>query len=164
MPISATGSNDLAGLRAPPPNEKFAVQDTLAHQLRHLGARNGLEAAQRLHRLLPGGSSPRYPLAPVEVLDDQFCSAVWPTFLITMLDLQVGGLSEENGSCINNFAVEHPHFFELARVGTYDPSTMSEDEFVEIVENGLRIYNCMTDNELRAIQNASAHALASFGE
>ena len=31
MPISATGSNDLAGLRVRPPTDKFAVQDTLAH-------------------------------------------------------------------------------------------------------------------------------------
>ena len=84
--------------------------------------------------------------------------------LITMLSLQLGGVSEESGNCIKNFAVKHPHFFELARVGTFDPSMVSKGEFVEIVEDGLRIYNCMTDDELRAIQKASAHALASFGE
>ena len=33
---------------------------------------------------------------------------------------------------------------ELERTGTFDPSAMSEDEFVEIVEDGLRLYNCMT--------------------
>ena len=84
--------------------------------------------------------------------------------LITMLSIQLGGLSEESGDCIKNFAVEHPHFFELTRVGTFDASATSEDEFVEIVEDGLRLYHCMTGDELRAMQKASAHALASFGE
>ncbi len=41
---------------------------------------------------------------------------------------------------------------------------MSEGGFVEIVEDGLRLYGCMTDDELRATKKASAHALASFDE
>ena len=53
---------------------------------------------------------------------------------------------------------------ELATVGTFNPAMMSEDEFVEIVEDGLRIYNCMNDGELKAMQKASAHALSSFGD
>ena len=81
-----------------------------------------------------------------------------------MLAPQVGPVSEESGSCIQAFAVEHSHFMELARVGTFDPAMMSEDEFVEIVEDGLRIYNCMNDGELKAMQKASAHALSSFGD
>ena len=84
--------------------------------------------------------------------------------LVTMLSPQVGGLSEGSAICITNFAVVHSHLMELARVGAFDPSAMSEDEFVEIVEDGLRLYNCMNDDELRALQNAMAHALASFGE
>ena len=67
-------------------------------------------------------------------------------------------------SCILDFAVEHAHFFEAARVGTFDPSAMSQEEFVEIVEDGLRIYDCMTDDELRLMQRAAAIALASFGQ
>ena len=72
-------------------------------------------------------------------------------------------------SCILDFAVEHPHLFEAARVGTFDPSAMSEEEFVEIVDDGLRLFNCMTDDELRLMQRAAAIALvsialASFGQ
>ena len=55
------------------------------------------------------------------------------------------------------------------RVGTFDPSAMSEEEFVEIVDDGLRLFNCMTDDELRLMQRAAAIALvsialASFGQ
>ena len=84
--------------------------------------------------------------------------------ITTLLSVQFGGISEETGACIMNFAVEHPHFFELTRVGAFDESTMSEDEFSEIVEDGARIYGCMTDDELRALQEAEAHALATFGK
>ena len=84
--------------------------------------------------------------------------------LITMLGPQVGGLSEETSTRIKQVAAKHPHFFELARAGTYDAEAMSQDQFVEIVEDGLRLYHCMTDDELRALQREAAHVLATFGE
>ena len=90
--------------------------------------------------------------------------ATYGCILVAMLSPQVGGLTEGSVICIQDFSVEQPLFKKLARVGTLDPSMMSEEEFVEILEDGLRLYQCMTDDELRAIQKASAHALASFGE
>ena len=41
---------------------------------------------------------------------------------------------------------------------------MSQEEFIEIVDDGLRLFNCMTDDELRLMQRAAAIALASFGQ
>ena len=84
--------------------------------------------------------------------------------LITKLGPQVGGLSEETSTRIKQVAAKHLHFFELARAGTYDAEAMSQDQFVEIVEDGLRLYHCMTDDELRALQREAAHVLATFGE
>ena len=81
-----------------------------------------------------------------------------------MLSIQLGGLTEETTDCLQDFAVEHPHFFELTRFGEFDPSAMSQEEFVEIADDGLRLFNCLTDDELRLMQRASAVALASFGQ
>ena len=82
--------------------------------------------------------------------------------ITAMLGVQVGGLTEESGACVHNFAVEHPHFLEVARVGTFDPSAMSASEFEEIAADGLRLFECLTEDELKEIQAATARALASF--
>ncbi len=82
--------------------------------------------------------------------------------LIAGLSPQVGGLTDESASCIRAFANEHPHFLEVARVGAFDASSMSESEFAEISADGFQVLDCLTDDELKAIQEVAARALGSF--
>ena len=84
--------------------------------------------------------------------------------LVAALSPQIGGLSEESGTCIVSLDVEHLHLMEAVRVGTFDPSTMDQEQFVEIVEDGLRLYSCLTDKELRGLQTLAARAMSSLGE
>ena len=80
-----------------------------------------------------------------------------------MLSIQLGGLTDETNSCILAFSLDHPHFFELLRVGAFDSSVMSQEEFIEIVNDGQQVLHCLNDDELRLMQRSAAVGIASFG-
>ncbi len=43
---------------------------------------------------------------------------------------------------------------------SYDPSAMAANDFVEIADDGLRLYECVNDDELRRMQEFSVSALS----
>lgn len=83
--------------------------------------------------------------------------------IVALLLFHLGGVSEESAACVATFATEHPHFLDLARVGTFDPEAMDQSRFEEIAADGLLLFDCLTDDELKAMQVTAARALASFG-
>ena len=75
-------------------------------------------------------------------------------------DSQGGGLSEESLSCVADFAREHQHYVALINPDSYDPSAMSPSEYAEIGDDGLRLWQCLSDEEIRRMQEVSLSALA----
>ena len=73
---------------------------------------------------------------------------------------QGGGLSDESLSCVADFAREHTHYVALINPYSYDPSAMAPSDFVEIADDGLRVWDCLTDDEIRRMQGFSLGALA----
>ena len=43
---------------------------------------------------------------------------------------------------------------------SYDPSAMAANDFVEIADDSLRLYECVNDDELRRMQEFSVSALS----
>ena len=73
---------------------------------------------------------------------------------------QGGGLSEESLSCVADFAREHQHYVALINPDSYDLSTMAASEVTEIADDGLRMWQCLSDEEIRRMQEVSLGALA----
>ena len=64
----------------------------------------------------------------------------------------VGELSDESTDCLTEFGRAHPLYVGLVNPATHDPATMSTSELVEIAADGLRMYSCVSDDELRRMQ------------
>lgn len=90
-----------------------------------------------------------------------FTAATFGRMFAAMLSAQVGGLDEDSASCIEAFAVAHPHFLVLVSTGLLDPSAIGQDEAVELAGDGLRLLQCLSDDALRALENLAAHALTT---
>ena len=73
---------------------------------------------------------------------------------------QGGGLSEESLSCVADFARERQHYVALINPDSYDLSTMAASEVTEIADDGLRMWQCLSDEEIRRMQEVSLGALA----
>ena len=43
---------------------------------------------------------------------------------------------------------------------SYDPSAMTPSDFLEIAEDGLRLYECVNEDELRRMQEFAVSALS----
>ena len=73
---------------------------------------------------------------------------------------QGGGLSDDTLSCVETFAREHPHYVALINPASYDMTAMSPSDISEIADDGLRMLNCYTPEELERVQQVSTGALA----
>ncbi len=70
-----------------------------------------------------------------------------------------GPLTEGTASCLADFARDHPHYTALINAHAYDASAMSADELAEIADDGLKTWDCMTDEEVQRMQSLSLGAL-----
>ena len=48
----------------------------------------------------------------------------------------------------------------MINLDSYDPSPMTPSEFLEIAEDGLRLYECVNEDELRRMQEFAVSALS----
>ncbi len=72
----------------------------------------------------------------------------------------VGELSDESTDCLTEFGRAHPLYVGLVNPATHDPATMATSELVEIAADGLRMYNCVSDDELRRMQEFGVSAFS----
>ena len=88
-------------------------------------------------------------VTPEEGYDDIF---------VSITEATVGELSDESRSCLFDFAMNHPHYVSLVNPDTFDPSVMTPEQVLEIADDGVRMYSCLNDDELRRMQAFSASA------
>ncbi|MCE2466115.1 MAG: hypothetical protein J4G01_08640, partial [Dehalococcoidia bacterium] len=67
--------------------------------------------------------------------------------------------SEESHSCIVEFALEHSHYIDLVRQYSEQSETLAAEDFLEIAEDGFKVFSCLTDDELAQFQIAHAQNL-----
>ena len=78
---------------------------------------------------------------------------------VAMSVSQAGGLSEESISCLTDFAREHPHYVALIDPDSYDLAAMSAEEIAEIADDGLKTWDCLTDEEIARTQGVGVSAM-----
>ncbi|MCE2403807.1 MAG: hypothetical protein J4F43_01470 [Dehalococcoidia bacterium] len=65
----------------------------------------------------------------------------------------LGAASDDSRACMIEFAGSHSHYIELARTAAADPGGLTDEEYLELVEDGLKVFSCMTEEELAQFQN-----------
>ena len=73
--------------------------------------------------------------------------------------IRIWAASDDTG-CVETFAREHPHYVALINPDSYDMTAMSPSDISEIADDGLRMWNCHTPEELERVQQVSTGALA----
>ena len=79
---------------------------------------------------------------------------------VAITDSQGGGLSEESLMCVADFARGHPHYVALINPDSIDQSSMTPSEISEIADDGLRMWECLNDDEVRRMQAVSLAAIS----
>ncbi len=79
---------------------------------------------------------------------------------VSVIGSQTGGLGDDSQACITEFAGGHPRYAALVNPTLLDFSSMGIEDLVEIADNGVKVWECFTDEELLRMQNVYAGALA----
>ncbi len=79
---------------------------------------------------------------------------------VSVIESQTGGLSDNSRACITEFAGGHPRYIALVNPTSLDFSSTSVEDLVEIADNGVRMWECFTDEEVLRMQKVYTGALA----
>ena len=64
----------------------------------------------------------------------------------------MGASSDESQACVVEFISAHSHYIELVRAFQDHAKDLSEADFLEIAEDGFKLFSCLTDEELAQFQ------------
>ena len=64
----------------------------------------------------------------------------------------LGLTTEDSHACVVEFTSTHSHYVDLARQAAADVASLTEEEHLEVAEDGWGLFNCMTDEELAGFQ------------
>ena len=78
---------------------------------------------------------------------------------VSVIGSQTGGLSDNSRACITEFASGHPRYVALVNPTLLDFSSTSIEDLVEIADNGIKVWECFTDEELLRMQTVYTAAL-----
>ena len=78
---------------------------------------------------------------------------------VTGMEGIIGDLTEESAGCFLSFASSNPAYVALLARGLESAWNMSAAEFVEVTDVGVESYDCLTDEELRKVQEAVTKSL-----
>ena len=79
--------------------------------------------------------------------------------LVAIISSVIGGLSDESRSCMSDFMDSNPDYVNAGSFG-YDPSMMTEEEFLDISDQGVEEINrCFDENEFLRIQSLLVNML-----
>ncbi len=72
----------------------------------------------------------------------------------------LGATADSSRACLTGFASEHAEFIDLARDAMEDPDALSEDEYLEVANDSLLVFRCLTEDELVAFQERHLPSMA----
>ena len=75
-------------------------------------------------------------------------------------DTLIEGLSEASRGCLTDFLGGHPDYAALVNPAAYDASALSPDQLASIAEAGLRVWDCLDEDEILRMQKVNVRALS----
>ena len=66
----------------------------------------------------------------------------------------MGVTSDDSHACVIEFSLTHGHYVELARKAAADPTALTPEEYLELAEDGWKLFNCMTEEALALFQRS----------
>ena len=76
-----------------------------------------------------------------------------------ILTLGMGVTSEDSRACVLDFVSAHGHYIELVQAFAEHAEDLSPEDFLEIAEDGWKLFNCLTDEELAQFQENYAPSM-----
>ena len=64
----------------------------------------------------------------------------------------MGAETDESHACVVAFSAEHGHYVESVRAFSDHAEDLTPEDFVEIAEDGFKLFSCLTDEELAQFQ------------
>ena len=98
--------------------------------------------------------------AATDALSGCISDETYVQIFVAITESLAGGLGDGSRGCLEAFGRDHPDYVGLIRAGIYGTTAMTAAEFRGIVEDGLGMFECLSDGELRRIQALAAEALS----
>ena len=76
-----------------------------------------------------------------------------------ILTLGMGVTGEDSRACVLDFVSAHGHYIELVQAFAEHAEDLSPEDFLEIAEDGWKLFNCLTDEELAQFQENYAPSM-----
>lgn len=98
--------------------------------------------------------------AATDALSGCISDETYVQIFVAITESLTGGLGDGSRGCLEAFGKEHPDYVGLIRAGIYGTTATTAAEFRGVVEDGLGMFECLSDGELRRIQGLAAEALS----
>ncbi len=98
--------------------------------------------------------------AAMDALSGCISDETYVQIFVAITESLTGGLGDGSRGCLEAFGRDHPDYVGLIRAGIYGTTAMTAAEFRGVVEDGLGMFECLSDGELRRIQGLAAEALS----
>ena len=98
--------------------------------------------------------------AATDALSDCLSGETYVQIFVAITESLAGGLGDGSRGCLEAFGRDHPDYVGLVRAGIYGTTAMTAAEFRRTVEDGLGMFECLSNGELRRIQGLAAEALS----
>ena len=76
-----------------------------------------------------------------------------------ILTLGMGATSDDSRACVVDFVSAHGHYIELVQAFTEHAEDLSSEDFLEIADDGWKLFNCLTDEEFAQFQENYAPSM-----
>ena len=98
--------------------------------------------------------------AATDALSGCISDETYVQIFVAITESLTGGLGDGSRGCLEAFGRDHPDYVGLIRAGIYGTTAMTAAEFRGVVEDGLGMFECLSDGEIRRIQGLAAEALS----
>ena len=106
------------------------------------------------------GSTVMEAFTPGSALSNCISEESYVPIFLAVTELQAGGLTGESRSCLTSFGASNPGYVALVRAGAYEGSSLTEEQVGAFAQNGLSLFECLTDDELLNMQVLVAQGLS----
>ena len=107
------------------------------------------------------GSTVMEAFTPGSALSSCISEDSYLAVFLTLTELQTGGLTGDSRICLTRFGESNPDYVALVGAGEYETSTLTEEKVGAIARDGLSLFECLNDDELRNLQALVAQGLSA---